>query len=383
MAATPLITEVLQQLQSSNTGIWSPPTPSSDFASSNQHVQTGNHQPKRLQVPKACSNCRKMHAGCDHVRPCKRCVQNGLESTCVDVPRKKRVSKKRPRPEELVAEVKVEQPSPPTPSTPNNTALVVSSQKVEDPNKMWEDTYNELFGGTIADQLQPPPRRGSLDFNPFSYQPDSFILSEIPSSPLQYNRAVVTNMPPATPPPQPSNSYDFDYLLTQIRELHDSNKTLESKLMGVTNELIDMKKSPAIPNLLNPSGMSNNRPLLAASQTGWHSFGNQQDVAISLWKTTGTAVGNVLLECNTKFVQLLGYSLEVLGNNFNCTNMIRQQDLCGDKDNCKAWPKRTQIITATGLKDVLVTITPVQTGKDKLPANTKYFLVNMTEPSSE
>jgi len=296
---------------------------------------------------------------------------------------KKRVSKKRSRPEDLVPEVKLEQSTPSTPSNVHNTALVVTSpqQKVEDPNKMWEDTYNELFGGTIADQLQPPPRRGSMDFNPFSYQPDSFILSEIPSSPLQYNRAIVTNMPPATPPPQPSNSYDFDYLLQQIRELHDSNKTLESKLMGVTNELIDMKKSPTIPNLLNPSGV-NNRPLLTgtASQTGWHSFGSQQDVAVSLWKTTGTAMGNVLLECNTKFVQLLGYSLEVLGNNFNCTNMIRQQDLCGDKDNCKAWPKRTQIITATGLKDVFVTITPVQNGTEKVTcANTKYFLVNMTE----
>jgi hypothetical protein len=377
MAATPLITEVLQQLQSSNTGLWSPPT---EYVASNQHAQaSANHQPKRLQVPKACSNCRKMHAGCDHVRPCKRCVQNGLEATCVDVPRKKRVSKKRTRPEDLV-EVKHEQVAPSTPSLPNTALVVSTQQKIEDPNKMWEDTYNELFGGTIADQLQPPPRRGSLEFNPFSYQPDSYLLSEIPSSPLQYNRAVITNMPPATPsPPQPSNSYDFDYLLTQIRELHDSNKTLESKLMGVTNELIDMKKSPSIPNLLNPSGV--NRPLLTGTQTGWHSFGSQQDVAVSLWKTTGTTMGNVLLECNTKFVQLLGYSLEVLGNNFNCTNMIRQQDLCGDKDNCKAWPKRTQIITATGLKDVLVTITPVQTGKDKLPPNTKYFLVNMTEPS--
>ena len=45
---------------------------------------------KRLQVPKACTNCRKMHAGCDTTRPCKRCKQNGLESTCSDIPRKKR-----------------------------------------------------------------------------------------------------------------------------------------------------------------------------------------------------------------------------------------------------------------------------------------------------
>ena len=47
-------------------------------------------QLKRAQVPKACGNCRKMHAGCDTQRPCKRCKQNGLESTCEDIPRKKR-----------------------------------------------------------------------------------------------------------------------------------------------------------------------------------------------------------------------------------------------------------------------------------------------------
>jgi len=50
---------------------------------------------KRAQVPKACGNCRKMHSGCDMERPCKRCVQNNLQSSCHDIPRKKRVSKKR------------------------------------------------------------------------------------------------------------------------------------------------------------------------------------------------------------------------------------------------------------------------------------------------
>ncbi len=52
--------------------------------------QTSGQVAKRLQVPKACTNCRKMHAGCETTRPCKRCKQNGLESTCADIPRKKR-----------------------------------------------------------------------------------------------------------------------------------------------------------------------------------------------------------------------------------------------------------------------------------------------------
>jgi hypothetical protein len=53
------------------------------------------HVAKRLQVPRACTNCRKMHAGCDTQRPCKRCKQNGLESSCSDIPRKKRFVKRK------------------------------------------------------------------------------------------------------------------------------------------------------------------------------------------------------------------------------------------------------------------------------------------------
>ena len=40
---------------------------------------------KRKQVKRACINCHKSHAGCDEVRPCKRCVSLGLEATCLDV----------------------------------------------------------------------------------------------------------------------------------------------------------------------------------------------------------------------------------------------------------------------------------------------------------
>lgn len=36
-----------------------------------------------------------MHSGCDISRPCKRCILNGIEATCFDVPRKKRISKKK------------------------------------------------------------------------------------------------------------------------------------------------------------------------------------------------------------------------------------------------------------------------------------------------
>jgi hypothetical protein len=49
-------------------------------------------RPKRKQVKSACLNCRKRKTGCDAFRPCTKCVRNGLESSCMDVPRKKRSS---------------------------------------------------------------------------------------------------------------------------------------------------------------------------------------------------------------------------------------------------------------------------------------------------
>jgi len=35
-------------------------------------------------------------AGCNDLRPCSRCVENGLEATCADVPRKKRATRRKP-----------------------------------------------------------------------------------------------------------------------------------------------------------------------------------------------------------------------------------------------------------------------------------------------
>lgn len=49
---------------------------------------------KRLQVPKACTNCRKMHTACGTERPCKRCIQHNLTDSCIDIARKKRLTKK-------------------------------------------------------------------------------------------------------------------------------------------------------------------------------------------------------------------------------------------------------------------------------------------------
>jgi len=92
----------MADLTSYNFTTWS----SNSSTSINPNVLNGNNsiksttevpsiKPKRGHVSKACTNCRKMHAGCDHGRPCSRCVFHKMESSCVDVPRKKRVNKKK------------------------------------------------------------------------------------------------------------------------------------------------------------------------------------------------------------------------------------------------------------------------------------------------
>jgi len=364
-----LISEVLQQLQNNGSDFWNQNEDQKN--SSLLSPSLSSTQPKRLQVPKACSNCRKMHAGCDTERPCRRCVQNGLESTCQDVPRKKRVSRKRPQ--EDIAEEEI-------------VPKIEIVPKVEDPARYWEETYNELFGGIVPQiqQVSPPTNYNTAiePYNPYNYEPDPLILSEMPDALRSYNSPIeVTNMAfddSSSPQIQPSSSNnDLTFLVEQIKELHESNKNLESKLIGVTSELIDMRRDTV---LNNTQQMVNN------SLGGWYSFGPQNELAISVWRAVpapeGTCPKNVLVEANAKFVQMLGYSMEVLKNNFHCNNLVRKQDICPDNrdnKNGREWPKRTQIITAFGMKDVFITITPVQEHKTSAP---KFFLVYILEASA-
>jgi len=48
---------------------------------------------RRKQVERACSNCRRSKTACSSERPCKRCTGHGIESTCIDAPRKRRAKK--------------------------------------------------------------------------------------------------------------------------------------------------------------------------------------------------------------------------------------------------------------------------------------------------
>lgn len=58
------------------------------------HFYPNNAQPckeKRKQIKTACTPCRKARKGCDHARPCQRCVKYTIQEQCIDVERSKRM----------------------------------------------------------------------------------------------------------------------------------------------------------------------------------------------------------------------------------------------------------------------------------------------------
>jgi len=406
------------------------------------HDHDHNGNPKRLQVPKACSNCRKMHSGCGLERPCRRCIQNGLEATCVDIPRKKRASRKRSKSEKASQQQQQQQQmvslpknistdivtknnffnTPYTTVSSNNdftnlsiNGLTVDGAMMFDDPSVWEDTYKELFGDSTSSLSPQQPFLASTafpsDFSPLNdFQPQTLLITEMPSSledkpsspspnsialGMSYNglsASMATSMPnpvspvqnmlsplptiqlPPSSPSVPSSvggGIDLSFLIQQITELRDSNKHLENKLFSVSQELHDMKVVKPKPP----------QTLASVSPTGWVSFGPQPDLAISVWRAHVDACGdNTLIECNNKFVDMIGYPLEVLRNGFTCSKLVRRKDLCPEnrENPSRDWPKRTQIVTAFGLRDVFITISPVndQFGKPK------YYITHILEVAS-
>ncbi|KAH3683595.1 hypothetical protein WICPIJ_005442 [Wickerhamomyces pijperi] len=61
--------------------------PTNEIPAAEAHLVTQKKQPRK-KTARACVNCHRAHMTCDSGRPCKRCVGRGLESTCIDAPRK-------------------------------------------------------------------------------------------------------------------------------------------------------------------------------------------------------------------------------------------------------------------------------------------------------
>lgn len=286
---------------------------------------------KRIQVPKACSNCRKNHAGCDTERPCRRCVQNGLADSCIDVPRKKRVSKRKESNQE--------------------DDLVISDIKPEE----WEKTFLDLFGtGGSSDDSQSS-LESPLETDLKNVDP-SLLLAQLEEDPNP------------TPNASQINSFDLTNLVNQMTELKASNKNLENTLLSVTKELADLKSRTALIKQIPD----------ALSLKGWHHFQKENDgIAISVWKKTSSnsCSGNLLVECNDEFINLLGYPIETLKNNFTCNQLIvgcvkKNAKETGDQ---RDFPRRTQILTYRGVIEVFMSILPVYDQYNEV----KFYILHM------
>ena len=156
----------------------------------------------------------------------------------------------------------------------------------------------------------------------------------------------------------------------QFQQMHHHQQQQQQQLNGKYNNgngIIGMGEQDGTNNINNSNNNGNNN----SNKVQWHTFSTQQEFGISVWKGTNTPGLNYLVECNSKFIDLVGYNLNQLKNNFPCQKLFVSKAF-GQKD----WPKRTQIATAFGFKDVYLTIYPLI---GDLSTPNKYFIVNMLE----
>jgi len=286
-------TAIIYRVQSTHSSV----SNSSSASSVNGAVTTYPIQCKlkRGHVSKACTNCRKMHAGCDRERPCSRCVFNGWDSTCVDTPRKKRISKKTKHfPDEktvlsmstfsLVMEVPnatnfVPPGIKPLGEEVTSIPLKLCSLRKEDQELIpkiektsWVDgESNSNESNPFSDDLNEFQGVASLDQgNSSPFLSEKFLLSEvmdrtferrlslsiptIPSTPLAENNTslVLPNntgaylSPLTTPTSVVKNEMTFgvtfgrvqsNLFVSEISELREKNRLLETRVESLIQEL--------------------------------------------------------------------------------------------------------------------------------------------------
>jgi len=189
---------------------------------------------KRGHVSKACTNCRKMHAGCDIQRPCSRCVFHRMESTCVDIPRKKRMSRGKKQGEDS-----------PDDSPPEVTTAVMVEAKEDDqlsaPNeKVWKDTFTELFGEVAASTPTPNSSLPATPANPSNFFQQSLFTDLLgPDADKTFQPPDFLNSDNSL---YESPKKDFQELKQQMEDLRQSNVMLESRLNTLTSDLTEMRQ---------------------------------------------------------------------------------------------------------------------------------------------
>lgn len=297
-------------------------------ASSHRGITKGRRGPKRLQVPKACTNCRKNHAGCGVERPCHRCIQNGLAATCVDIPRKKRESSKK----KLASNA----PSPISVKNINqNEPLQIDLSFFAESN-IWEETYNEVFG--MNSNVLDLTSRVKME-----YPEEELLLTEF------------SEQPPTQLEITPLDT--ISRLNQEILSLKEDKKNLEQKISSLSYGFLanSVKEEKS-----------------AQNQNAWHIFQYQNEIGISLWKKENHSYS--LIECNDKFIELSGIPFEKLKENFSFENFSDVESFQMSNQNIST-SKKLQIKTEQGERDLTLQISPI-TSQDG-----KYFFSQIYENS--
>jgi len=169
-----------------------------------------------------------------------------MESTCVDIPRKKR-SSRGPQPGE----------DSPDDSPPEVTTAIVFENKIpQSPSdKVWKDTFAELFTDDTPDtsSVSVPSTPSSSGFFP-----QSLLFTELLSADSDTNKTsfqsvdfLNSDSSSSTNSLYDSLKKDYQELKSQMEDLRQSNVVLEDKLNGVTQEVTEMRiKMQQMLNLL-------------------------------------------------------------------------------------------------------------------------------------
>lgn len=314
-------------------------------------LPTKQKRPKRKQVKRACSNCRKSHSGCDDLRPCSRCIDNGLESSCADVPRKKRATRRK---------------TPGDPSElgdgapPGMPEMVCQDRACQDSRgrtggKMLGRSSSELMAGLGSAaaglvQHQHHPMGGGQQAaaaTPAGLPP------AVSSHPLRLKTEPSTaDHGGLLAAPLPSKASDitagmnkannYQSLVTELSDLRRYNTRLEHTLQNILVEVQQLRSrggggvrvkpepdhqhqhhlqpTPAGVMTSASGGGGGQAAAAAAAAANFHSFGNEVP-GIATWRVHDST----LLECNDRFMEIVQQPLDTLKNNFKCLQLFPQR----------------------------------------------------------
>eukprot|EP01117_Protostelium_nocturnum_P012453 TRINITY_DN4595_c0_g1_i1.p1 TRINITY_DN4595_c0_g1~~TRINITY_DN4595_c0_g1_i1.p1 ORF type:complete len:328 (-),score=82.44 TRINITY_DN4595_c0_g1_i1:227-1210(-) len=291
---------------------------------------------KRAQVPRACSNCRRTHAGCGTERPCKRCIQHNLD--CNDSPRKRRAPKQKGEGDEK-----------------ESSDLSDGSTEIPEGNQLYQDimeTQASVSKGSYSfkDSLEQKPDK--LNNSKVEYENQEEISKNneiISNSPLISSMAPTENI--GNPFHDPPETISSDYFASNRSSGYaeesskDENRRLIQKIQNLEVQLWMVKNQQSF-------------------------FGSQTDVSISTWlaKSDGN---HLLVEFNERFRQMVGHSADFLMNNFTSSQFTSGSNAF---DNL-VYQRSTKIVTVDGQQEVFMNVHPINNSRNQA----KYYVLHILQ----